>query len=547
VRLFFYIILFFISYTTVNAQNPISYKNIGLLNISTYEYLKTKGFKPRADVAPWPFVLPMDWSADPFLDRTWQLYLHSWVIMDPIILEYIKTNNQAYLAEAIQVALDWYDFHIIKQKHSTMEWYNQSAGVRAQKMAWLYGEIYNKDFPETTRIQLLKLMQIHAERLLDPSYIASGNHAFNQLAGLRLLCIVEPALIGCVDESEYNHKLMHALLEQQFDQYGVHIENSPFYHKYGIDIIKGLNLAAIYPNYTTEILRVLSTAQNIMPWLVYPNQLVARIGDGEGFYRGQLVFDKETHRINGIDVLIGDFIKSGYFTVRTNAQESLASSSQIFITGISNIKAGHHHADELSFELFHKGELVFVDSGKYSYNKNPLRTYIESAQAHNTLSLEGTPIKPTDISSSKSTLISYTVNKENQEIQLHGAVNRPGFFFHQREFRIKPFQQVIIHDQFIALPSIARLPGSTVVFTSNLHINPSINVVQNDMDEVTVGEFATVKLISKECHLKLIHGQEKPYLGWVSFSYNQIDPAFVIQAQCKTKGNGELLWDITLH
>lgn len=76
----------------------------------------------------------------------------------------------------------------------------------------------------------------------------------------------------------------------------------------------------------------------------------------------------------------------------------MEASTQLFITGTSNTDySAHKHADELSFELFHNGELVIIDPGKYSYNSNAYRNYVLSARAHNTFSLENIEIEPEDV------------------------------------------------------------------------------------------------------------------------------------------------------
>ena len=59
--------------------------------------------------------------------------------------------------------------------------------------------------------------------------------------------------------------------------------------------------------------------------------------------------------------------------------------------------------------------------------------------------------------------------------------------------------------------------------------------------------YLDIELLSEDCDLQVIHGQKTPLLGWVSFSYNEITPASVVQARCPIISSGELTWNITLR
>jgi len=50
---------------------------------------------------------------------------------------------------------------------------------------------------------------------------------------------------------------------------------------------------------------------------------------------------------------------------------------------------GHAHADIFSYEFSLKGRRVIVDSGVYEYEKSPMRDYVRSTRAHNTVCMDG--------------------------------------------------------------------------------------------------------------------------------------------------------------
>jgi hypothetical protein len=53
------------------------------------------------------------------------------------------------------------------------------------------------------------------------------------------------------------------------------------------------------------------------------------------------------------------------------------------------IGSGHGHLDLGHFNFSYHGIPVFVDSGRFSYVDNPIRTYLKSVHAHNTILLDG--------------------------------------------------------------------------------------------------------------------------------------------------------------
>ena len=69
-------------------------------------------FRPRGDIPDWEFSLPLDWSVDPFKDRSWQHHLHSWRTMEYWLHEYRLDGDVAPLMAPIEIALDWHRFHV---------------------------------------------------------------------------------------------------------------------------------------------------------------------------------------------------------------------------------------------------------------------------------------------------------------------------------------------------------------------------------------------------------------------------------------------------
>ena len=125
-------------------------------------------FRPRNDVPDWDTSLPIDWSADPFEDRSWQHHLHSWRPMEYWLHEYRRDGEVAQLLAPIEIALDWHLFHVEEGRTSAFQWYDHSTGLRASRLAFLLDLILSDQLEasDADLARLMTLADMHAEKLI---------------------------------------------------------------------------------------------------------------------------------------------------------------------------------------------------------------------------------------------------------------------------------------------------------------------------------------------------------------------------------------------
>lgn len=75
---------------------------------------------------------------------------------------------------------------------------------------------------------------------------------------------------------------------------------------------------------------------------------------------------------------------SGFYVIRSGESRAVVDCGEI---GPRELPA-HAHADLLSYELTWSGERIVVDSGVPEYQMSPLRSYVRSTSAHNTLVID---------------------------------------------------------------------------------------------------------------------------------------------------------------
>ena len=226
-------------------------------------------FRPRRDVQGWDAALPIDWSADPFDDRNWQYQLHAWRVMEYQLYEYRDTEDPVWLREVIEIALDWARYHVELGNTEKFSWYDMAAGIRAARLAFMLDRILS-GLVDVTEIELETLMRVadlHAEKLQNPGFLAKGNHAIFQLVGLDMLCEVISWRSSCEEGAarRYARQFFKSLVNTQFTEEGVHTESSPTYHQWVLKTLQ--ESGAVERLGTPSIVRLLEAAKDIAPWL----------------------------------------------------------------------------------------------------------------------------------------------------------------------------------------------------------------------------------------------------------------------------------------
>ena len=213
----------------------------------------------------------------------------------------------------------------------------------------------------------------------------------------------------------------------------------------------------------------------------------------------------------------------------------------LFAMGMA-FSGAHKHADDLSFELFEFGRFIFIDSGKYGYERDEMRAYVTSAAAHNTISLEDRPIGSRDVVMKGSLLEPIETSEDGFVIR--GRLDRPELFSQERQIDYVPGETLRISDR-VSAPWLRLWP---LVYVSSLHLAPDLEPVMRE-DGFTIDLGANVveaRLLAAGCTVTATRGQEDPPLGWYSVGYLRMEPTTVVRASCPGRSR-EIVWDISFR
>jgi Heparinase II/III-like protein/Heparinase II/III N-terminus len=492
------------------------------------------GFQPRADLTPWPLRLPLDWGSDPFDDRNWQFHLNAWRMLDPLLRAYEATGERSYVADALGFVEDWFVFNVQEQQANEYGWDDMAAGIRAAKIAWLLDQALRGPIELSARqkVILVQLADLHASKLLEPDFLARGNHAYFQLHGLMAICHVVPRLGACAGAIDYASDRMDRLIRAQFSDEGVHLEDSPDYHFFVAGLLERLGASGWYDAPEIEAMR--DHIDAVKPWLLHPDGHVVTIGDSANRIRkvappqGQASC-RESAGYRP-ECFTSRLFANGYGVVRSDWAVDPSAASMLFVAASAHTN-GHKHADDLTFEWYELGTRILVDTGRYGYHKDDIREFVQSTRAHNTVEIDGADFATRDADRYGSGLES--IEQTDFGFVLRGRVRHATLGVeHERTLYYRPQEWLLVEDRLSA-----EEPHE---FTQWFHFHEDIEVEEAEDGQYRArlpdGQLLWLRQGPARCPSDLIKGASTPRMnGWRSVSYEEMVPRYALGFTCAGK------------
>ena len=331
----------------------------------------------------------IDWRTR-YVSHLWSYNLHYFDYALDLAWAHRLTGAEQYVSRFVQLASDW----ITDTKDGTGDgWEPYAISVRVlnwSRALVLFGDSISP--AAKTRLLLSLYDQVaFLRRRLERDLLA--NHLHKNLVAICIGCL----MFEGATPREWRRRAMSELwrqLDVQVLADGGHFERSPMYHT--VVLADSLECAQLLracgedvPASVGETLRKMAAAYSVL------SRADGRIH----------LFNDSAYGIGPSKRSLGDLVKA-----ETGASLAFpAGALELKATGYygfsatdgttrllidcgppaADVQPGHAHCDALSFELDLNGEQVIVDSGVSGYEGDPLREYVRSTRAHNTLMING--------------------------------------------------------------------------------------------------------------------------------------------------------------
>ena len=501
-----------------------------------------------------PFTLPLDWSPDSG-GENYLCELHKLQFLTNFINEYQRTGEQRYLDVAENVLLDWIDRNQYRKPESDRAWFEGSVSKRLLVLNNLLNEYVQ--FEGRRRLPIIMLLALiwqhgaYLER--SKTYQTNCNHGIMQDMALMSTAAVFPEF---KDASRWSSIALNRLRTQQvepgFSTEGVWREHSPGYHFYTMNMFLDARqmLAACFPKSQIEFLdRLQQQSQAYLAHVLTPLGRFPPIGDSfeDQFRLDDAATPALQYTVSGgrsgtpAAELDGHFPDAGEATFRSSwgdwssLSNKPADAFYVHIHAALNRGFGHRHADELSFLLHGLGRWWIIEAAKWGYDRGETRSFITSAQAHNSVTWNGAGMLAEDYKDPAKRVWMDPTFVSTPQIAAARAHNTRYPSGSGEQVKVTRTFVFLRDRQTLILIDRHRSPVACE-WQALLYLPPDMDATLEALN--TIGRVAThpkqslqvVQEIEKTASVQIIKGQRKPMLGWYSPEFLIIKPTPVIVA-----------------
>lgn len=371
----------------------------------------------EATSIPVQFSDPIPWDAAPFGDPEWTYALNRHTIFLNLAKAWCFTHKISCLETFAELFSDWLDRVPHTPEHEATTWRALEAGLRPEN--WLRtAELFGDALPQELLAKMNTSLQEHGE------YLAREHKAFHRLSNWGAIQAHGLFLIGLwlarrdwqqLALERLTENLHHAILPD-----GVQWEQSPMYHCEVLHAAADTLLLARRNEIPlpTELEETVHRMFHALAIWVTPDRRILPQSDsdcidaGDLLACGALLFSDPELAAAAQGTLCEETI----WDFGADAPEQLAalpaarplcpsqalaaSGNYLLRSGWTSkdtcihfhsgsLGGGHGHADLLHLDVWHNGEAVLQDSGRFTYVDCPDRAAFKSPAAHNTFRVDG--------------------------------------------------------------------------------------------------------------------------------------------------------------
>lgn len=485
--------------------------------------------------------VPVDWSADPYRDRSWRFWLNSLEPLDDVLSVHARTGEARYLRFAVRLACDWLRQNPVSGGPNPFAWYDMAVGLRALKLAYLT-DAAARD-PQTEPDALAELLAgcwVHGWQLAQArNFNAHTNHGIYQAAGLLALGRSSPEIASAEYWRALGTDRLGSMFAKYFSSEGVHLEHSPGYHLSMTRLLIALLESGLTADPALASLRTKTEAA--LAWLVAPDGSLPMLGDSDctqvrpdhlGLPDARIAPELTYVLTRGTDGSPPSgtyrvFPEAGFAVFRDrwpSAQRNWQDSGYLILAAGFHSRT-HKHADDLTFEWWDGGRGIIVDSGRYGYYyDDPWRIYCESTRAHNTVEIDRRDLSRDRLDAFGSALTSWGAG--GGAYFASAEIDRSPGPRHRRTLAWRPGKWLVVLDELDA--------SKAHDYRQWFHFHPDLNLTLHDASaDLPLGDGRSLHvrplLPSEAAAATAVRGQKEPETqGWISREHRTVEPNWAL-------------------
>ncbi len=343
--------------------------------------------------------LPMDWTCSNNESLTYEI--NSFRFLDEVYREYEQTGDDSLIDFILSYIVDWIEQNGEIDLNDNGIWGGDAVARRVAKMCYYYymfGDRLSKSEREMIETSLSDQAALLARETF---YEAKHNHGMYQD-----IALLSYALL--LDSGNHAEAYIATALSRSGEYFdyvfttdGIHKEHSP---TYAYNVYQGVVFYQqltenISSGFSAKMKGLSDKAESYLVQLIKPDGTWPSIGDSTSGYELRTDIEELFDNSEYLYVISGGsngicpeedavFSEGGYAIMRSSWDDSADEATWMMFLA-STFSSTHKHGDDLSFLLYHKGDL-FVEAGSRNYQYLEDETaWCYSSYAHNTLVVDG--------------------------------------------------------------------------------------------------------------------------------------------------------------
>lgn len=493
---------------------------------------------------PYQYESEIDWEVGG-KSNTWYLYFQSLRVIGCLANAAEVSGDVRYLEKAANIIESWYDFHHNNKKPPPYAWNDHAVANRVRHVMHFlraYKSLQDVHLPDSFFQKVHAMLRQLGSWLVDEKNYHRNNHGMMASMALTQLAFIFPELDRDGLWKETGISRIRERIEADLSAENVHLEHSAAYHLLFLNLvlriegyldIKGVALFEPGDNTIEEMKQYLA-------YMVKPDRQLPMIGDtscdtltrhfNHPWVMYSLSEGKEGVKPPNNSMVYPD---AGVAILRDEwkTESDFTKTTCLMFQSSFTYHTGHKHADDLGFILYSRGEDIFIGPGVYAYDSSKYRQYVRSAQAHNTLTVDGRSYALSSDNVGKAGITAYRLDQAFDFVQgshtlYEGVTLKRGIVF------IRP-NTILIIDEAVS--------GTEHSIQQIWNLSPAAHDLKFDGDGAAflVGEngvHVELQQLRPATGVNHYYGQEEPVRGFIAPQQRELVP--VHQIEFESYGSG---------